>query len=209
MKMKLLALTFICLISLALIGTLAFGPESKMIWDNSARAASMLAPQAPADFGPREDNTYFDGTRIAYYQRPSVDQCQSDCASNGNCQGFTWIQAGTYNPRDAAMCYLFSAVTGKGTARGHISAVKAGGCGELRVIRAAYGEQGKFFDVTQRLQFQVRGGKLNVQVTNDSMGGDPIYNVVKKLYVKYECRGTVFDKTINENGTLTVAMSSS
>lgn len=81
--------------------------------------------------GTREENTSLNGTRLTYYQRPSVDQCQADCANNPNCKGYTWIQAGTYNAGDAAMCYLVSEVTGRASARGHISAVKgtAGGGG--------------------------------------------------------------------------------
>ncbi|HEX4951462.1 MAG TPA: PAN domain-containing protein [Blastocatellia bacterium] len=63
--------------------------------------------------GAAEANTALQG----YYQRPSVGQCQADCANNANCKGFTWIQAGTYNANDAAMCYLLSAVTGKTSAR--------------------------------------------------------------------------------------------
>lgn len=95
----------------------------------AAFACTFLIPQMASaqGFGSRENNTFLNGTTLTYYPRPSVDQCQSDCAQNGNCKGFTWIQAGTYNPRDAAMCYLISAVSGRGTARGHISAVKGTG----------------------------------------------------------------------------------
>lgn len=71
-----------------------------------------------------EHNTALNGKNLTYYPRPTVQQCQSDCAGNQNCKGFTWIQAGTYNAGDAAMCYLLSEVTGRSTARGHISAVK-------------------------------------------------------------------------------------
>ena len=83
-------------------------------------------------FGAREDNTSFNGTRLTYYQRSGVDQCQADCANNPNCKGYTWIQAGTYNAGDAAMCYLMSEVTGRAAARGHYSAEKgaAGGGGD-------------------------------------------------------------------------------
>jgi hypothetical protein len=75
--------------------------------------------------GATEANTALDGTRLTYYPRPTFSQCQTDCANNANCKGFTWIQAGTYNANDAAMCYLLSAVTGRYSARGHYSAVKA------------------------------------------------------------------------------------
>ncbi len=85
----------------------------------------LLPPMASAQgFGAGENNTSLNGTTLTYYQRPTVGQCQADCANNPNCKGFTWIQAGTYNANDAAMCYLLSAVTGRTAARGHISAVK-------------------------------------------------------------------------------------
>ena len=59
------------------------------------------------------NNTSLNGSRITYYARASVGQCQSDCAANANCKGFAWIRPGAYNPGDSAMCYLLSAVTGK------------------------------------------------------------------------------------------------
>jgi hypothetical protein len=71
-----------------------------------------------------EAGVYLNGTRLTYYQRPAFAQCQADCANNPNCQGFTWINAGTYQPSDAAMCYLLSEVTGRSPARGHFSGVK-------------------------------------------------------------------------------------
>src|SRR5207253_1464803 len=74
----------------------------------------------------QENNTALSGTRLTYYQRASSSQCQADCANNPNCQGTTWIAAGTYNRSDPAMCYLLSAVTGRTSAAGHISTVKSG-----------------------------------------------------------------------------------
>jgi PAN domain-containing protein len=59
------------------------------------------------------NNTGFNGSRITYYPRPSFGQCQADCAANGNCQGFTWIRPGAYNPGDSAMCYLMSEITAR------------------------------------------------------------------------------------------------
>ncbi len=78
----------------------------------------------PDVLGPRMTDTALDGTNLTYYPSQSVDQCESDCARNGNCKGYAWIKAGTYNPGDSAMCYLLSAVTKTVPARGHISAVK-------------------------------------------------------------------------------------
>ena len=75
-------------------------------------------------FGAREDNTSLNGERLTYHPRANISECQADCVNNPNCKGYTWIQAGTYNAGDQAMCYLMSTVTGRVAARGHISGVK-------------------------------------------------------------------------------------
>ena len=56
--------------------------------------------------------TYGGGSRITYYARPSVGQCQADCAANASCRAFTWIRPGAYNPGDSAMCYIMASVSG-------------------------------------------------------------------------------------------------
>ncbi len=76
-------------------------------------------------FGAREDNTSLNGERLTYHPRANISECQADCVNNPNCKGYTWIQAGTYNAGDNAMCYLMSTVTGRVAARGHYSAEKA------------------------------------------------------------------------------------
>lgn len=70
------------------------------------------------------DNTSMDGSRITYYPRPSFGLCQSDCARNPNCKGFTWIRPGAYNPGDSAMCYIMATVTGRTSHACCISAVR-------------------------------------------------------------------------------------
>ena len=71
------------------------------------------------------NNTSFSGgSRITYYPRASVGQCQADCAGNANCKVFTWIRPGAYNPGDSAMCYLMASVTGKTTHACCISGVR-------------------------------------------------------------------------------------
>lgn len=92
---------------------------------DEAFAEAGLAPTCGA--ANLEQNTALNGKNLTYYPRGTVQQCESDCDGNQNCKGFTWIQAGTYKPGDAAMCYLLSAVTGRSSARGHISGVKGGG----------------------------------------------------------------------------------
>ena len=44
----------------------------------------------------------------------------------------------------------------------------------LRILSASYGAKDRFNDVRQRLQSRVQNDRLNLQVTNASMGGDPI-----------------------------------
>lgn len=83
------------------------------------------AAKTPSNkLGGGRSNTALDGSRITYYPQPSLGSCASACASNGNCKGYTWIAAGTYNPGDSAMCYLLSSVTRTYSARGHTSGVK-------------------------------------------------------------------------------------
>jgi PAN domain-containing protein len=75
-------------------------------------------------FGPLLDNITFQGTNLTYYPRASPGLCQSDCARNSNCKGFTWIKPGGYNPGDGAMCYLISAISGRVSHRCCMSASK-------------------------------------------------------------------------------------
>jgi hypothetical protein len=95
------------------------------------RIGPVTAYKSPPDthslsnvWGPREGNTALNGTNLTYYAQPSIDRCQSDCAGNPNCRGFTWIRPGVYNPGDPAMCYLISVVTGRSHVAGHTSAVR-------------------------------------------------------------------------------------
>ena len=90
----------------------------------SALLALFLAAPAFANQWAAEGNVSLNGTRLTYYPDPDQGRCLATCNSNGQCQGATWIQAGTYNRSDPAMCYLLSAVTARVAARGHVSMVK-------------------------------------------------------------------------------------
>ena len=80
-------------------------------------------PKKPA-FSMLNNTTYSGGSRITYYPRASMGQCQADCAANANCRVFTWIRPGAYNPGDAAMCYLMASVSGQASHSCCISGVK-------------------------------------------------------------------------------------
>jgi len=91
----------------------------------TASAMPTLTPKVePTPMFAVLNNTSFNGSRITYYPRPSFELCQADCAANTNCQGFTWIRPGAYNPGDSAMCYLMSEVTDRISGACCISAVR-------------------------------------------------------------------------------------
>lgn len=70
------------------------------------------AERAKPAFTLMNNISYSGGSRITFYARPSVGQCQADCAANASCRAFTWIRPGAYNPGDAAMCYIMASVSG-------------------------------------------------------------------------------------------------
>jgi len=55
----------------------------------------------------------------------------------------------------------------------------------LSIVRATYGAGRQRQDVTERLQSQIRGGRLSINVDNAVMGGDPAPNVPKELLVTF------------------------
>lgn len=61
-------------------------------------------------FGPLNYQASLNGENLTYYPATTIEKCQSDCAKDERCRGFTFIRAGAYNPNDSAMCYLASFV---------------------------------------------------------------------------------------------------
>lgn len=80
-------------------------PEDE-VWNETNNAASLT------------------GVNLTYYPGTTPDQCKADCEKNQQCKGFTYIRAGAYNPKDSAMCYMASAVTGVSPHSCCISGVK-------------------------------------------------------------------------------------
>ena len=68
----------------------------------------------------------------------------------------------------------------------------------LWILSARYGAQDRFADVRQLLQSRVQNDRLNLQVTNASMGGDPIKGR-KSLLISYEWAGKTYDGVVPEN----------
>jgi hypothetical protein len=72
----------------------------------------------------------------------------------------------------------------------------------LQITHAEYGVGSRFTDVTSRLRSQVQNGQLNMQVNNDTMGGDPARNSAKTLRVQYTYGGRPQEVVVNENSQL-------
>src|SRR5574338_678725 len=71
----------------------------------------------------------------------------------------------------------------------------------LQIDRAVYGAGNRWADVTNRLNSQVRGDQLEMQVSNDNMGGDPAQNQDKTLRVDYTLDGRSNQVVIREGDT--------
>jgi Zn-dependent protease with chaperone function len=84
----------------------------------------------------------------------------------------------------------------------------SGGSGQgttagLQIIAASYGARDRFNDVRQRLQSRVQDNRLHFQVTNTSMGGDPI-SEPKTLRVRYGWAERTYDVAVSEKQWLTI-----
>ena len=74
----------------------------------------------------------------------------------------------------------------------------------LRIIRAEYGSEHRLMDVTSRLNSQVRGDRLSLQINNDTMGGDPAEDRRKELIVWYSFNGRTARAMVNEKDVLEI-----
>ncbi|MGO9202975.1 MAG: hypothetical protein ACLQM8_20855 [Limisphaerales bacterium] len=83
-----------------------------------------------------------------------------------------------------------------------LSAKKAGEASLLRVLGAQYGAGEKFHEVTDLLNDRVAGGRLELLVCNENMGGDPALLTEKQLSVEYWYSGKRLSKTVKEGEML-------
>jgi DnaJ-like protein len=72
----------------------------------------------------------------------------------------------------------------------------------LHIMRAYYGGEGAFVNVTERVQSMVRDGHISVLVDNGNMGGDPDPRVHKSLRVLYWFEGERRNVVVQEQNTL-------
>jgi len=78
---------------------------------------------------------------------------------------------------------------------------------ELKIVKAEYGaldQPGKFVDVTKRIREAISDNNLRISASNNDMGGDPAYLVVKSLKVTYIYDGVQKTVTLGENQVLAV-----
>jgi outer membrane lipoprotein SlyB len=80
--------------------------------------------------------------------------------------------------------------------------------GRLQINRAIYGSGYRSSDVTARLNSQIQGDQLNLQVNNDTMGGDPAPGQDKTLTVDYSLNGRTAQSVVPEGNMLRLAFGS-
>ncbi len=74
----------------------------------------------------------------------------------------------------------------------------------LRIVRAFYGAEGQFINVTERLRRKVDDNRLHMHVNNDTMGGDPAPKAHKELRVLYVYDGERQSVIVPESGDLRI-----
>jgi len=82
--------------------------------------------------------------------------------------------------------------------------IPSGRPASLTLIMANYGANGVIRDVRELLEARIANGVLEVPVLNANLGGDPLPNIAKTLYVRYEVDGVVHENTTAEFATMRI-----
>ena len=72
----------------------------------------------------------------------------------------------------------------------------------LEILRAYYGAEGQFANVTEAVRSQVADGRLYLRVDNYSMGVDPLPGVHKRLRIMYKLDGERRNVVVDEKTDL-------
>jgi len=72
----------------------------------------------------------------------------------------------------------------------------------LQILRADYGADNRFANVTSRLASRIQNNTLSLPVTNGTMGGDPAEDRRKTLNVWYAYNGRAANVVVNEHDTV-------
>jgi hypothetical protein len=78
-----------------------------------------------------------------------------------------------------------------------------GGRPALRILSASYGAGNSYIDVRQRMESRVQNDRLNLIVSNSSMGDDPI-SQAKTLQMRYEWDNRTQSITVRESQRLSI-----
>lgn len=68
----------------------------------------------------------------------------------------------------------------------------------LKIISALYGRNDTYIDITEKLNQLVENDKLNVKVTNQLAGGDPLRNIRKELKLIYSISSKIETVVVDE-----------
>lgn len=74
----------------------------------------------------------------------------------------------------------------------------------LKVVSALYGKNDTYIDITERLNQLVENDKLNVKVTNELAGKDPLQNVKKELKLIYSIGSKIETVVVDETQDLII-----
>lgn len=72
---------------------------------------------------------------------------------------------------------------------------------DLIIFSARYGTQNTWIDVAPLLRAKVKDDKLDIKVSNQEFGADPVPGVVKKMEVTYSHDGVTYSKVVPEGET--------
>jgi len=75
----------------------------------------------------------------------------------------------------------------------------------LRILRAYYGAEGQFINVTEALRSRIDDGRLYLRVDNYNMGSDPLPGARKWLRILYSYEGERRNVTVPEKSALQLA----
>jgi hypothetical protein len=75
------------------------------------------------------------------------------------------------------------------------------GVQKVEVLKAVYGVEGNWKDVTEKVQSLLSNGSSTVEATNDNFG-DPVEGEQKTLKIKYKFEGKELEKSAEENAAI-------
>ncbi|MBI5081456.1 MAG: hypothetical protein HZB17_09170 [Chloroflexi bacterium] len=75
---------------------------------------------------------------------------------------------------------------------------------ELIIVSARYGLGDKWLDVSNLLRSKIKDGNLQVNITNEELGGDPVPNSIKRLEITYSLGGETLSRIDVESETLII-----